>query len=105
MLDRGTPLKADQSTHDQELRSHIKALVDGTADVRTLQKLTLLCNAHPALETDEEDPSLGLSSPLAIQGSGRMLESDLWRGGRMFDAVFKPLVRFLSNTQVCGSIP
>jgi hypothetical protein len=102
VLDAGTPLKPEHEDQTQELRTHIKALQDGTANVRTLQKLILLCNANPAIPADGLLSPTGAlpSSPLPARGPLGMLQGDIWQGGRMFDALIKPLMQFIHNIKV-----
>ncbi|KAF9519176.1 hypothetical protein BS47DRAFT_1388314 [Hydnum rufescens UP504] len=101
LLDAGTPLKPEQESQSQELRSHIKALQDGSANVRTLQKLILLCNANPAVPSDGLFSPLGVlpSSPLPARGTVGVLQGDIWQGGKMFDELTKPLITFIRDTK------
>jgi len=108
LMDQGTPLKNDQTSQAAELRQYTSALTDGTATIRMLQKLALLCSAHPVedpsannldvLDQHDHDgvPStptpiphtLGASMPL-------MLSQAIWEGGKAFDKLFESLDNFL----------
>jgi len=83
---------------DQELRTHIKTLGEGTAVVRSLQKLIMMCNANPA--AGEDLPPQTPNTPTRVGGHHVMLESDIWQGGRMFDALFDALDQFIRNKTV-----
>lgn len=100
VLDGGTPLKVTaQGAIEDELFSHITSLQDGTASVRTLQKLILICNSNPALNPD--DPP---ESPLATRHNSlsttAAVSSDIWDGGRAFDTLVTALLAFLRTSTV-----
>lgn len=111
VLDSGTPLKADPTSQVQELGAHVKALVEGTATIRTLQKVVLLCASHPATEADVlpsasegylNGGGSGLISPSPSRSNTTgALGHDIWEGGRMFDALLTSLDQFLRTVKVC----
>lgn len=93
MLDAGTPVKPSQQSQQEELLLHIKALQDGTATVRTLQKLVIICNANPALSPDETPDT----PPPGANGHS---DADIWGRGKVFDNLMNGLLAFLRSTWV-----
>lgn len=100
VLNTGTPLKATtQNSLEDELLLYIRALQDGSASVRTLQKLIIICNSNPALNPDDSP-----DSPLATRHNSlsptTAVEFDIWDGGKVFDTLVAALLAFLRATIV-----
>lgn len=96
VLETGTPLKniPGSMSETDELRVHIAALKDGTANVRTLQKLVLLCHNNPAAAVD------GDHTPTLLSGDATSPREAIWEGGKMFDALMNALLPFLRSSKV-----
>lgn len=101
VLDAGTPLKPSQQSQQEELALHIKALQDGTATVRTLQKLVIICNANPALSPDETPDT----PPPGPNGHNVDSDADVWGRGKVFDNLMNALLAFLRSTWVSYRLP
>jgi CLIP-associating protein 1/2 len=89
-----------------ELQNYISALESGSADLRTLQKLALLCIENPvddvALSPLSHSPSFGVAS-LPLIGGSRQIQSlgaDMWMDGKNCDRLFTALVNFLEPSRV-----
>ncbi|KDQ10011.1 hypothetical protein BOTBODRAFT_36634 [Botryobasidium botryosum FD-172 SS1] len=107
LMDQGTPLKNDQTSQAAELRQYTSSLTDGTATIRTLQKLALLCSAHPVEDSStdnmnaadhDHDGVPSTPTPKSNAASGLkppMLSQAIWEGGKAFDRLFEALDSFL----------
>ncbi|KAL4081701.1 clasp N terminal-domain-containing protein [Scleroderma yunnanense] len=105
-IGQGTPLKAVE-TEDrlQEFQEYISALEEGDADVRVLQKLTLICanNPIPADSASPLSPGLGLPSTtspfIAITRSLPPLIPDMWMKDKSFERLFGSLIKYLEPSK------
>lgn len=93
------------SDRKDELNEHIAALERGTADVRVLKKLALLCIASPVNEPISPiSPNLsGPLSPSAQFGHSHSLlslKSDLWEQDKVFERFFSALIQYLDPARV-----
>jgi CLIP-associating protein 1/2 len=98
VLNTGTPLKTAGRSQQDELMSYINALQDKTANVRTLQKLMLICNSNPAVESDDYLDSPHEQSP--PQSHSSCTDHDIWDGGKLFDSLSTSLLAFLGSSTV-----
>ncbi|EPQ59550.1 hypothetical protein GLOTRDRAFT_136395 [Gloeophyllum trabeum ATCC 11539] len=99
LIDQGTPLKAGQpSERASELEGYISALQSGEADVRTLQKLALLCSENPvANPSASTDGFMDPSSPFidkTVTLSTR--SSEIWSREKRFNRLFNALIQYLN---------
>ena len=106
-IDQGTPLKAAEvEDRLQEFQEYISALEEGGADVRVLQKLTLICanNPVPADSASPLSPELGLPSTtspfIAITRSLPPLIPDMWIKNKSFERLFDGLMKYLEPSKV-----
>lgn len=106
-IDQGTPLKAAEvEDRLQEFQEYISALEEGGADVRVLQKLTLICanNPVPADSASPLSPGLGLPSTtspfIAITRSLPPLIPDMWIKNKSFERLFDGLMKYLEPSKV-----
>jgi hypothetical protein len=112
VLEEGTPLKPDLSTQSQTLKDCITALDKQTATIATLQKVVLLCNAHPVSDEAESpiqaSPSTRQSRrelSASQNGSSFFVEkTNIWGGGRVFDTLFRALAKFAQPEKVGHSM-
>lgn len=104
-MDKGSPLKeAEPSAKLQGLTRYVTALETGVADVHTLKKLALLCIENPIHDPSSPlSPSLSFPlspSPLPDSVRVRLLHSNMWTEGRLFDRMVGALIQFLKPEKV-----
>ena len=105
VLNTGTPLKTTGNSQQDELISHISALKNNTATVRTLQKLILICNSNPAVTSDQLfDGPPTTREHLLPQSQSTSKDSDIWDEGKYFDGLATALLAFLRSSTVCHNV-
>lgn len=105
-IDHGTPLRGVEiEDRLQELHEYIIALEKGDADIRVLQKLSLVCtnNPIPPDSASPLSPGLGLPSAtspfLAVTRSLPPLIPDMWKKDKNFERLFDSLMKFLQPSK------
>ncbi|TFK56070.1 hypothetical protein OE88DRAFT_1692958 [Heliocybe sulcata] len=98
LMDQATPLKGDNVPEKiSELEGYISALQSGEWDVRTLQKLALLCTETPLADQAADgfmDPSSPFVDKTVAPGS-----SELWTQEKRFTRLFNALIEILNPEQ------
>ncbi|KAJ3533311.1 hypothetical protein NM688_g7304 [Phlebia brevispora] len=100
LSERSSIEAGEPSDHKEELNGYISGLERGTADIRVLKKLALLCIESPVNELISPiSPVLsGPFSPSAQSGGARSLlsfKSDLWDQDKAFERLFSALMQYL----------
>ena len=99
-MSQGTPLKSSDSEVASELNAYITQLEGDDWDVRTLQKLALICKERPAAPSASPPLSPRLDEPANPFAPPESDNSELWKQGRAFDRLFEALLKGLKPERV-----
>ncbi|KAL1706731.1 clasp N terminal-domain-containing protein [Schizophyllum commune] len=96
LMSQGTPLKSSDSEVASELNAYITQLEGDDWDVRTLQKLALICKERPAAPSASPPLSPRIDEPANPFAPPESDNSELWKQGRAFDRLFEALLKALN---------